>query len=131
MQAPENCRKLVPVPGLEGISVTQCTPAPPVNTQAAGAIQTVTGLGPGAFDPIKTNSVRTVKMVEAPLTGTGTPDAIFTRTLAALRDQSALISLSTSGFTVLPFTYDAAVPIPQLDQVVSLRTRRARLRRVA
>jgi len=100
--------------------VTKYTPAPPVNTQGAivpGAIQTVTGLGPGRFDPTMTNSVRTVKLVEAPLIGT--LDAIFTRTLAALRDQSALISLSTSGFTVLPFTYDAAVPIPQLDRVVS------------
>jgi uncharacterized protein (TIGR03437 family) len=102
------------------ICVTVYTPAPPVNTQGAivpGAIYTVNGLGPGKFDPSTTNSGRTVKLVEAPLIGT--LDAIFTRTLAALRDQSALISLSTSGFTVLPFSYDAAVPIPQLDRVVS------------
>jgi uncharacterized protein (TIGR03437 family) len=102
------------------ICITVYHPAPPVNTQGAivpGAIQVVTGLGPEKFDPAMTNSVRTGKLVEAPLIGT--LDAIFTRTLAALRDQSALISLSTSGFTVIPFTYDAPVPIPQLERVVN------------
>ncbi len=33
----------------------------------------------------------------------------WTRTLAPLPNQSAIISLSTSGFTVLPWNYAAAV----------------------
>jgi len=93
-----------------------------------GSIQTVTGLGPGKFDPNQISSVRPLRIVESPLpnpppvnccSGTGTADAVFTRTLAALRDQSALISLTTSGFTVIPWNYDAPLPIPQLERVVN------------
>ena len=39
----------------------------------------------------------------------------FTRTLAPLPDQSAVISLSVSGFTLLPWNYDAAVASPTLS----------------
>ncbi|MCL4401571.1 MAG: hypothetical protein M1436_02755 [Acidobacteria bacterium] len=57
------------------------------------------------------------RIVEAPLTGT--MDAVFTRTLATVQDRSALIALTVSGFTVLPWNYDAAVAPPQLQQVVN------------
>ena len=43
----------------------------------------------------------------------------FSRTLAPLNDQSSIISLTTSGFTVLPWNYDAAVAPPRLDSVVN------------
>jgi uncharacterized protein (TIGR03437 family) len=43
----------------------------------------------------------------------------FTRTLAVLYDQSEIISTTTSGFTVLPWTYDAAVAPPSISAVVS------------
>jgi len=43
----------------------------------------------------------------------------FTQTLAVLYDQSAIISATTSGFTVLPWTYDAAVAPPSIAAVVS------------
>ncbi|HTM50290.1 MAG TPA: hypothetical protein VL285_16470 [Bryobacteraceae bacterium] len=102
------------------ICVTQYTPAPPVNTPGAivpGSIQTVNGLGAGKFDPNLLNSVRAVRIVEAPPVGTA--NAVFTRTLAALRDQSALISLTTSGFSVIPWNYDAPLPVPQLERVVN------------
>ena len=64
-------------------------------------------------------------MAESPLMGDATGEnnvqssTVFSRTLAALADQSALISLTTSGFTVLPWDYDAAVAIPQINSVVN------------
>jgi uncharacterized protein (TIGR03437 family) len=56
-------------------------------------------------------------MAEAPLVSSVTWP--FTRTLAPLADQSAVISLTVSGFTVLPWNYDAAVAPPQIDSVVN------------
>ncbi len=56
-------------------------------------------------------------MVESPLVGDS--DYPFARTLAPLADRSAIISLTTSGFTVLPWNYDAATAIPTLDRLVN------------
>ena len=41
------------------------------------------------------------------------------RSLAPLYDRSAVISLSVSGFTVLPWNYDAAVAPPKITAVVN------------
>jgi uncharacterized protein (TIGR03437 family) len=43
----------------------------------------------------------------------------FKRTLAALVDRATLISLSQSGFMILPAAYDAPTPIPQISQIVN------------
>jgi uncharacterized protein (TIGR03437 family) len=43
----------------------------------------------------------------------------FIRSLAPLYDRSGVISLSVSGFTVLPWTYDAAVAPPKITAVVN------------
>src|SRR5205085_5038532 len=43
----------------------------------------------------------------------------FTRTLAVLYSRNALINLTVSGFTVLPWNYDASVAPPQLQGVVN------------
>ena len=43
----------------------------------------------------------------------------FKRTLAALVDRATLISLSQSGFIILPTAYDAPVPIPQINKIVN------------
>jgi uncharacterized protein (TIGR03437 family) len=43
----------------------------------------------------------------------------FKRTLAALVDRGMLISLSQSGFIILPAAYDAPVPIPQISKIVN------------
>jgi uncharacterized protein (TIGR03437 family) len=43
----------------------------------------------------------------------------FTRSLAPLPNQTAIINLTTSGFTVLPWTYAAAVAPPQVASIVS------------
>jgi len=56
-------------------------------------------------------------MVEAPLVGD--TEYPFIRTLAPLADHSAIVSLTTSGFTVLPWSYDAPTAIPVLDRLVN------------
>ena len=43
----------------------------------------------------------------------------FIRSLAPLYDRSGMISLSVSGFTVLPWSYDAAVAPPKITAVVN------------
>jgi uncharacterized protein (TIGR03437 family) len=43
----------------------------------------------------------------------------FLRSLAPLYDRSAVISLSVSGFSVLPWNYDAAVAPPKISSVVN------------
>ena len=43
----------------------------------------------------------------------------FIRSLAPLYDRSAVISLSVSGFSVLPWNYDAAVAPPKITAVVN------------
>src|SRR4029077_20950341 len=50
--------------------------------------------------------------------GAGTGQS-FIRTLAPMYDRSAVISLSVSGFTVLPWNYDAAVAPPKISSVVN------------
>jgi uncharacterized protein (TIGR03437 family) len=78
------------------------------------------------------------RLVEAPLAGIGTGAGTtasttqfinqgsatgytqyFLRSLATLSDRSAIISLSISGFTVLPWSYDAAVAPPKITAVVN------------
>jgi uncharacterized protein (TIGR03437 family) len=65
------------------------------------------------------SSIRPTRMVEAPLLGAATSSSVFTRSLAILPDWSMVLSMTTSGITVLPFTYDAAVAIPTITSVVS------------
>jgi uncharacterized protein (TIGR03437 family) len=60
---------------------------------------------------------RATAMVEAPLLGTTTSP--FTRTIAPLADQSAIVNLTVSGVTVLPWKYDAAVAPPQISSVLN------------
>jgi len=47
------------------------------------------------------------------------PSHAFTRTLAPLPSQTAMIALTQSGFTVLPWAFAASVAPPQVAQVVS------------
>lgn len=57
------------------------------------------------------------RMAEAPYLGD--TEFPFTRTLAPLYSRNVMINLTTSGFTVLPWNYDAAVATPQIQRVVS------------
>ena len=79
------------------------------STARQGYVQALKG--DGSAPPLPT------MMVEAPLTGgASTP---FLRTLAPLADRSAIISLTTSGFTVLPWNYGASLAPPVLDRLVN------------
>lgn len=61
-------------------------------------------------------SILPTRVTEAPLTSS---DSGFTRTLAVLGNREGLISLTTSGFTVLPWNYDASYAPPRIDKVVN------------
>ena len=79
------------------------------NAQSPGIIQRV--------DPNSSNALQSTRMAEAPLlSDTSRP---FTRTLAPLYGRQAIVSLTTSGFTVLPWNYDAAVAPPRIDRIVN------------
>jgi uncharacterized protein (TIGR03437 family) len=56
-------------------------------------------------------------MVEAPLLGTTASP--FTRTMAPMSDQSAVMNLTVSGVTALPWSYYASVAPPQITSVVN------------
>jgi uncharacterized protein (TIGR03437 family) len=60
---------------------------------------------------------RATRTVEAPLITSETQ--VFTRTLAPLYSRSAVIALTTSGFTALPWNYDAGGAPPRIDRVVN------------
>jgi uncharacterized protein (TIGR03437 family) len=66
------------------------------------------------------NVSRATRMTEAPLVGASGIDASnFSRTLAVLYSRNALVNLSVSGFTVLPWNYDASVAPPSIKAVVN------------
>jgi uncharacterized protein (TIGR03437 family) len=62
-------------------------------------------------------SVRPTRTMESPMLPTETQ--AFTRTLAPLYTRNAIIALTTSGFTVFPWNYDAATVPPRIDRVVN------------
>ncbi len=101
-------------------STSTCT----TTTQNGPATTTSVGqsTAPGVIARIDmtnpTSSVsRSTQMVEAPLLGsTASP---FTRTIAPLASQTAIVNLTVSGVTVLPWNYDASVAPPQITSVVN------------
>ena len=104
-----------------------------------------TASSPGTIEQVNLttgNGIQPTALVEAPIlpatvssssttTAAGKHDArrssptaasnvsVFTRSLAPLPTQTSIIVLSTSGFTVLPWTYAASVPSPIISAVVS------------
>jgi uncharacterized protein (TIGR03437 family) len=75
---------------------------------------------PGVMQRVETQTgrgMRATRMTEAPLIGT--VDFPFTRTLAPLYSRQGFVSLSTSGFTMLPWSYDAWVAPPKISEVVN------------
>lgn len=62
-------------------------------------------------------SILPTRTTESPLTLAA--DSGFSRTLAMLGNREGLISLTTSGFTVLPWNYDASYAPPRIDRVVN------------
>jgi uncharacterized protein (TIGR03437 family) len=88
------------------------TPGAPVGQSTA----------PGVMERIDmTNPTSSVsnatQMVEAPLLGSATSP--FTRTIAPLASQTAIMNLTVSGVTVLPWNFTASVPPPNITSVVN------------
>jgi uncharacterized protein (TIGR03437 family) len=80
------------------------------NASAPGIIQKMDLTTGEALSPA-------TRIVEAPILGaTG---EVFTRTLAPLASRSAIIVLTTSGFSVLPWNFDAAIAPPRIERVVN------------
>ncbi len=80
-----------------------------LNAQSPGNIQRV--------DTSSSSAIRSTRMAEAPLLSDMSRP--FTRTLAPLYGRQAIVSLTTSGFTVLPWNYDASVAPPRIDRIVN------------
>ncbi len=88
--------------------------------RTGGAAETAPGIIQ-RVDPATGQTSKSTRMVESPVLGTR--DFVFTRTLGILPDRSALINLTTSGFTVLPWTYDTGVAMPRISRVVNAADR--------
>jgi uncharacterized protein (TIGR03437 family) len=88
------------------------------------AIRTTTpaATSPGVIqrvDPAGSLGIKPTRMVESPLMASPIGTSPLMRTLAPLYDRSGVISLSTSGFMVLPWNYDAAVAPPKITSIVN------------
>ncbi len=95
------------------------TPAAPTTF---GTAISASSPGPGVMErldlaPAIPSVSSPTNVVEAPLAPE--PGFVFSRTLAPLANQSGIVLLTTSGFTILPWTYDSAVAPPNLNRVVS------------
>lgn len=80
---------------------------------------------PGVISRVTSQGLsQATRMVEAPLlpsatTADGFDTLVFTRTVAPLYNRNAVVALTTSGFTVLPWNFDAAVAAPRIERVVN------------
>lgn len=75
---------------------------------------------PGVLERVRLDSgqgTRATRIVESPVNSDAT--MAFTRTLAPLYSRRAIVALTVSGFTVLPWDYDAAVAPPKIEQIVN------------
>jgi len=84
----------------------------------------ITANGPGAIQRVMLNgepSVAPTRIAESPVLG----DEFwpFTRTIALLADRSRIVNLTTSGFTVISWRYDAETAIPRITRVVNAADR--------
>lgn len=69
------------------------------------------------MDLSSASGMKASRMAEAPYLGK--PGAVFTRTIAPLYSRKAIVNLTVSGFTVLPWNYDVAAAVPHIDAVVN------------
>lgn len=83
---------------------------------------------PGVMERIDTTTglaIRPTRISEAPLEGSQEQDNLFSRSVAALSSRKALVALTISGFTVLPWEYDAATAPPAIDRIFNAADRSA------
>jgi uncharacterized protein (TIGR03437 family) len=105
--------------GSTGTSGSGTGPATTVSTPstAAGTMERVSIASGASVGPM----VSSAHLAEAPLLGSISPVNLsgFTRTVAPLANQQAIVSLSVSGFTVVPWNFDAGVAQPVIASVVN------------
>jgi uncharacterized protein (TIGR03437 family) len=84
-----------------------------------GLFATISSSGAGWIQRMKSSAQLPLptQTVESPLVGD--TEYPFRRTVAPLADRSAIVELTTSGFTVLPWNYEAGVAPPVIDRVVN------------
>lgn len=88
------------------------------NASAAGVIQRFVNSGELA---------RATRLAEAPVLPAQTTTTlqtsawrqVFTRTIQPLYSRQAIVALTTSGVTILPWNYDASVAAPRLERVTN------------
>lgn len=114
-------RTNAPIPASSPTTGTGSTTSSSTTGGTTTATSNVQSTAPGVierFDMTNATSVSAgTAMVEAPLLGTTASP--FTRTVAPLADQSAIVNLTISGVTVLPWSYNASVAPPQITSVVN------------
>jgi uncharacterized protein (TIGR03437 family) len=90
--------------------------------QAGYYISGTSSSNPGTIEQVNLatgNAIQPTATVEAPILTSTNEGSVFTRSLAPLPNQSSIIALSTSGFTVLPWSYAVSVAPPQINAIVS------------
>jgi uncharacterized protein (TIGR03437 family) len=90
--------------------------------QAGYYLSGTASANPGTIEQVNLttgNAIQPTATVEAPILTSTNSGSVWTRSLAPLPNQTSIIALSTSGFTVLPWTYAASVPSPQINAIVS------------
>lgn len=78
--------------------------------------------GPGTIQRISFPTAAAqigTRIVESPVPSNATTQP-FIRTVAPLYSRNAIVVLTVSGFTVLPWTFDAAVATPRITKVTNL-----------
>jgi len=97
------------------------SPLPPnPQTPAQPAVAPPTILPAGVIERMDLpmgQGLRATRIAEAPTQGS--QFLPFTRTIAPLATRTAVVALTVSGFTVLPWNYDAAVSIPAIQRVAN------------
>jgi uncharacterized protein (TIGR03437 family) len=101
-----------PVSGTSCVSSTTSTSS--TSTCVAGLLFTTTVCSITTVNGTTTSSCKTTSG-----TITTVPGSVFTRSLAMLQNRTNFVSLTVSGITILPFTYDNAVAPPSISAVVS------------
>ncbi len=92
-------------------------------SQMVRTMKPATGSGPGLISRVDTStlrSIRPVKLTESPLNLLG--DQPLRRTLAATNDGRTFITLSSSGFEVVPGNFDAFIPPAVIRSVTNAAT---------
>ena len=101
---------------VDGLAVRTMAPAPASNLNSSSQSVQIQGVIERA-NLATGDEIRPMHITEAPLVNAA--GAVFSRTLAPLANRNAIVSLTTSGVTVLAWQYDAAVAPPRISKVVN------------